>query len=63
MITVMKEYIKPSIKKKTLLSESALLEGSITDGVINPDDQGVGTPDNPVIFEAPQQKHFNVWDD
>lgn len=55
MITVMKEYIKPSIKQKTLLSESALLENSITDGVIDPNDQGVGTPDNPVIFEAPQQ--------
>lgn len=63
MITVMKAYIKPSIKQKTLLSESALLENSITEGEINPDDQGVGTPENPVIFEAPQQKHFNVWDD
>lgn len=63
MITVMKEYIKPSIKQKTLLSESALLENSITEGEIDPNDQGVGTPENPVIFEAPQQKHFNVWDD
>ena len=63
MITVMKQYIKPSIKQKTLLSESALLENSITEGEIDPNDQGVGTPENPVIFEAPQQKHFNVWDD
>ncbi len=35
----MKEYIKPSIKQKTLLSESALLENSITEGEINPDEK------------------------
>ncbi len=57
----MKEYIKPGIKLNNLAGVESLLEGSITEGAINNDEQGQGTPDNPIIFEAPQMK--SVWDD
>lgn len=59
----MKKYIKPSIAKKALLAESSLLEGSITEGVIDEDDPGQGTAQNPIILGAPQLKNYNVWDD
>ena len=59
----MKEYVQPSIKQHKLLVDSHLLEGSITEGEINNDNPGLGTDENPIVFEAPQQKHFSVWDE
>ncbi len=57
----MKEYVKPSVKLKTLAGNESLLDGSITEGVISNDTPGEGTPENPIIFEAPRVK--SVWED
>ena len=57
----MKVYIKPSIKQNVLLVEGNLLEDSIIQGKIDPDNPGEGIPEDPVIFEAPRSK--SVWDD
>jgi len=57
----MKEYVKPSVKLKTLAGNESLLDGSITEGVISNDTPGEGTPGNPIIFKAPRVK--SVWED
>lgn len=58
---MMKEYVKPSVKLKTLAGNESLLDGSITEGVISNDTPGEGTPETPIIFEAPRVK--SVWED
>ena len=47
----MKEYVKPSVKLKTLAGNESLLDGSITEGVISNDTPGEGTPENPTKSE------------